>query len=666
MDPGLEKMMLLTSRLQTNSRPPPNEELVTAFREFFLSQSNHRPQDFQIQHAMNTWKYLQSQYPDHTITQVLQEYVLIVALERIKATASQSPVFMQFATAIWEFLSHGGPAGVADKDKAVDGLCLYLDVICQSRATLQGRDLLLEWAPIMGAKHLRRAWKSIIKGFEREGNESELLQSCKTADELFSQSSYRARIWTIVLTHYLNKGNIAKAKELHSWICQKFPEESAIATIQVLRHCIQSGERKWSEEIIAPLKPELGNTLLWEEVLNWSASMGKGVEEINHMMQVLVRRTADTSRPFQPRTTTINKLVEMAGSRNDPYTAERLMSLGKQWQLTPDARSYILQIQYRLQSGDISGAKNAYIALQSQEIQDDEDIPIINKYIQKLCEAHERNSEEIDIACQDLSRRRVCFEADTVKALCKMHLARDELHDLIDLLNMHTFGFSSSERDTISEILVNYCLDSTNGDANVWDIYVVLHKIFEDIPRDVRTRIMEAFFHRGRPDMGVHAFNHMRHHPNSAIRAVEDTYAAAFKGIAANGDVESADLVHNQMKVDPYMEPNTKVLNALMLAQISCDRPKRALEIWKTIGESTEGPSYNSICIALRACEKWPFGVERAREIWALLEEMDVEIDRDIFAAWIGALSSGGHVDEAIEACLNAPQKYGIRVDELM
>jgi hypothetical protein len=93
------------------------------------------------------------------------------------------------------------------------------------------------------------------------------------------------------------------------------------------------------------------------------------------------------------------------------------------------------------------------------------------------------------------------------------------------------------------------------------------------------------------------------------------------------------------MKMDSSIEPSTRLYNALMLAYTACDEAYRALNFWTDITNSIEGPTYNSIEIVFRACEKKPFGDKPAREIWNKMRRMEIEVTPEVFSAYVGALA---------------------------
>ena len=266
----------------------------------------------------------------------------------------------------------------------------------------------------------------------------------------------------------------------------------------------------------------------------------------------------------------------------------------------------------------------------------------------------------------DLADRRARFEPLTVSKLSLLHLNRDEVHDVIDLLNTHSYRFSSTERESIRNAILDYCLDKTTPTPRCWDGYTILRSIFDEMPRPQRTDLMVSFFERERPDMAANVFQSMRTHSRPDTIPTIDTYVAAFLGSAKLRDLESLEVIHNQLKLDFNIDTTTYLYNALIIGYTACGKPRRALDFWEDIVASKEGPTYNSIHIALRACEKAPFGDLKAQDIWAKLKKQNVELDQSLWASYVAALAGNGDNELAITTVEKADQNNEVEVDAFL
>ena len=61
-----------------------------------------------------------------------------------------------------------------------------------------------------------------------------------------------------------------------------------------------------------------------------------------------------------------------------------------------------------------------------------------------------------------------------------------------------------------------------------------------------------------------------------------------------------------------------------------------------------------------------PYGDQFAKPIWQRLKEMDIDIDKVIFTAYIGALARNRLHDEVVEMLGTVEQDYGFTPDLYM
>jgi hypothetical protein len=282
-----------------------------------------------------------------------------------------------------------------------------------------------------------------------------------------------------------------------------------------------------------------------------------------------------------------------------------------------------------------------------------------------MCSTRKYEFDTIMAVVEDLNERRTRFPPETVAALAILHLKRDEYHDVADLLNTHVHHYSIEERAIVRETFANFCLDRNNSIARVWDTYMIFQQIFNEANRETRTSIMQEFLTRNRADMAVHVFNHMREHVSDDVVPTVDTYCIALAGAGKLNDGESLAVLHNALKLDMNIEPSTKLYNALMLGYSGCEKADRALGFWDHIVHN-EGPSYNSLLIVFKVCELAPFAERKTVALWKQLQELDIEMTRDLIAAYLGALGGNFLFDEAREVVESCEEKLGFKPDVVM
>jgi hypothetical protein len=443
----------------------------------------------------------------------------------------------------------------------------------------------------------------------------------------------------------------------------------ASRTHSLLQWCASTGNFNLGQQVVRDIMKSNPPKPLWDAIFVWAAATGKSVDEVGRMIGIM--ETSNKAIPDQsawrlPDVNTINGLVEFAMSKKDPYMAERFIALGRERGIVPDARTCVLQMEYRLSIGDVDGALTAYMNLQATDLSSDEDVPTVNKLLVALCKSKRHDFDTIMNVAGDLADRRARFAPETVATLALLHLNRDETHDVTDLLNTHAYHFSSAERTSIRDAIVEHCLDPATATPRAWDAYAIIREVFDELPRGPRTELMTSFFKRDRPDMAVHVFNHMRAHSREDTIPTVDTYVAAFLGSARQQDLESLEVIHNQLKLDYNIDVTTRLRNALMIAYTACSQPRRALTFWDEIVASREGPTYNSLHIALRACEHAPFGDTKAQEIWTRLRKMNIDLDRDLWASYLGALVGQSDLRQAVSTLEKAVSQKELDVDEFV
>lgn len=679
IDPGFPLMLELKQMLRMGTRPPPPEALAKAFNEFFQARlTTSTPLEaVQIQHAITTFTHLREV---NALAQGfgLEDEVLRVALSALSnsltlyaegqlSNSGLPQSHYQLATLLFEELSQRRQINFEQREPLVplsEDLLPFIRVLSYSGHSLDARGIIeSHWQRTPGSDCT--TWLQVLGGFVREHNGNELFKTVKIMQNY--KIPLDLNLHRSITSYCVKSGDMELTKRWYEQSIDDFHVATGYEDASVLKLCISKNEFTWGDTVFKKLLERNPQTQEeWNVIFQWAAAKGKGVDEIERMMKVMVRRNEGNHKSIRPDIETINGLVKLANSRNDPYTAERYVVLGQSWGFRPNAETYLLQLDYRLKVGDIDGARAVYSRLQDFEIPEDRDVPLINGLIAALCAEKPPPAETIMGLVDHLSERQARFELETVAALARFHLRRGETHDLVDLLHTHTYKYGVDQRAHIRDIFVEFCLDQSNSTALTWNAYSILRQKFAETDVGIRTKLMKEFFQRGRTDMACHVFGHMRQQSTRDERPTIETYIACFEGIAKSSDYASLETIHNMLKLDIEIEPNTGLYNSLMLAYTGCGEPRRALEFWTDIVHSREGPTYESLQIALRACETTPFGDRYAREIWSRLRKHDVQISREIHAAYIGALAGQALFSECTQLVNEAERDLGHKPDALM
>lgn len=704
-EPGIEKMMEYAKRERLRARLPPVEDVVYALQSFhkFKHRSNTAIEDTQAQLVFQSLKYCLKMQRESAAngTSIQRELTgkelsrFAMMLRRIPRQVSQA--HLDLARLLYDELS--GPQ--YSEREAGSGFNAYVFYLTRVGRTQEAKQLLLsEQSGHSGEPGLEegptateeeegiddelvsrldiRSWSQIILGFSKESNEKELLDTLA----ILRQSGVDLDFATThsILRFYIKKQDNEAVR--HWWDqCKRVAGTTGenldngskrfyqIAVHELLTWCLASNDLELGHGAVKDVMSSNPEKQIWDTVLVWGAGTKKSVDEVGRMIDVMEKSNESIPKEEDwrvPDSETINALVRYAISQNDPYMAERFISLGRDRGIQPNAETFVLQMDYRLSVNDVDGALIAYKHLQGQDLSTNSDVPAVNRLIVALCTSQRHDFETIMSVVADLTDRDASFESLTVSTLSVLHLNRDEINDVIDLLNTHSFGFSSAERASIRRNIIDYSLDAKTTTSRAWDAYTILRSIFDEMPREQRTELMLNFFTRDRPDMAVTVFNHMRHHTRADTIPDNETYVTAFLNCAKLDDLESLDVVHNQLKLDYNVSQTTYCRNALIIAYTLCDQPRAGLDFWDEIVASREGPTYNSIHIALRACEKSEFGDLKAQEIWARLRRNKVELDQSMWASYIAALAGNGDNELAISTLEEAEQNGELEVDAFL
>ena len=666
--PGLQKMLDLNSMVKLGARPPPPTELIQSWETFFAVKIRKKEgfNELQAQHVLRTFEHLQKfnceEEGSGLSTEVLRKALVVTKI----LPEGSAEMHVSLANALFREISRRGDRGPGPVTNLVELLSCTghtseaMDYTEQYLALSYDPEAAIAKERFQKAK--TRLWVMLMQGYSRENNETGLLKFAEMvrADGL----GWKLTCDEIMVNFYASQNDIPNTKKWYDNTASKPGQKVSKETMSaILNFCMRNGELDWCKKIFREILDGNPPKPLWDVLFQWAAgALGKGVEDVDRMMEVMIRHNI-SNRDVRPDAETVNGLVKLAMSSQDPYLAERYLTLGRKYGIRPNAQTFILQLNYRVAAGDMAGAQAAYDALQSEEVDNHSDLPAINKYIRALCSSKANYYDRIVSICSDLDEREIRLEPDTVSAICLMYLLRGERDDVLDTLQANTFHYTLPERATIINTFVLYCLDRNNNTSDAWEAYNLLRTVFQETPVEIRTKVMNEFFARKRSDMACHVFGHMRQHDRKEIRPVLETYIDCFRGIAGCQDKESLDMVHNMFKMDSSIEPNTKLYNSLMLAYTECEESDRALDFWQDITNSREGPSYESLELVFKACQEMPFGDRTAKDVWSKMRRMEIEVTRDVFVAYVCALAGQALVEEAQEMVENAEKDLGLKPD---
>ncbi|KAI0394096.1 pentatricopeptide repeat domain-containing protein [Xylariaceae sp. FL0594] len=685
-EPGYETLLTYRAASNDDLRPPPIPDLVKAWREFFAYKTKHQRvvNSTQSLCAQGVLEYLCR--PENVDEAGLSFDDLYQAMQCLERPPRDDPVHhLELSRSLFreirrrELEIEPGLFDAATLDyrlKEFHGQSAYvhsfLVALSQYGCAREAKDI---WVKSLQGPKLpdnefnpRHSLLPVMHGLAKEGHEPELRDLVKEA--VNCGVHYDPSMQAVMTSFFAQRDNFGETKFWWYRPLRRGKHPTAKAYYDVLQFCLRNDKTDWAMEIYQDLIAKIEDGTLADSKVCWDVSyqyayllLGKGIDHIEHMFNVATTRSR-SSRKAQPNITTINGLVKCAVDKDDPYMAERFISLSNKMGFRPDLVTYILQLEYRLRAKDLEGAFTAF-----QEVRNldpsyyDRELPVLNKLIREMCTSTRPDYERILDVTSYLEQRHVTLEPETVVSICMAFLKNDETYEVIDTLSLHTAHYSISEREMVRKSFVEYCLDQNNSTARVWDAYALLRQFFPELEREDRVAIMDAFFDRRRADMACHVFGHMRSHDNPLFRPTVDTYVRCLEGLGRCPDMESLKMVHNMSKMDTNIQFETRLYNALMIGYIACDESSRALDFWKEITTSPEGPSYASLEIAFRAYEKQPYGDEPAKQLWARILKLEIDVPENVFAAYLTALAAHSHLEEAKALLEDSNSIIGKRAD---
>lgn len=673
-------MLELHERLRQGQRTPPPPKLAKAFENFFRWHLNqgYALEDTEIDHVTETYKHLHDSYKE-VRDFGLSDEVLRLAFGKmivVPDDESRHGAHVQLAELLFEELlqrrgkASDGEQAEVPKDVDVTGL---IQILARCGNPRRARSLVMaNWPALKGHTDPYASWLWVIEGFAKERATEEILS---TIDIMQKHGLvFKPRIHQCITSYYAQRHDVELTKKWfeHPIADGEVPTKRTVRS--VLRLCVAQNELQWGDRIFKSMVENSLKTLGdWSIVFQWALAQGKSVEEVERMMKVMVRRNGNKEGGLKPHSKIINGLIRTAMLKNDAYLAERCVALGNRWGVTPDALTYLYQIEYRIKVGDLDGANTAFQFLRQEDMDEPRNQaaipklgPVLNKLVCARCAQPKPYVEAILRLVEDMKSQNASFETETVCALVRVHLQRGASEDLVDLINAHVLLHGLKRRAAVRDVFVDFCLHQFQTTSRLWDNYNLLRHLFPELDVPTRTKFMNEFFERRRSDMASYVFGHMRQQDVGGPRPTAETYAACFEGIGKAEDEESLGLVHNMLKLDSQIDPSTKLYEGLMIAYTGCDNARQSLEFWADIVNSREGPTYRSIEIALRACRVSPFGDEDARCIWERLQKYGVVATKEICVAYLAALAGQNQFDDCVKLFPELEESAGYPADALL
>jgi hypothetical protein len=402
----------------------------------------------------------------------------------------------------------------------------------------------------------------------------------------------------------------------------------------------------------------------WDTVARWTLFRGKPLTAIKH---ILYEENAALGRELQggpealhlvrpaPKddrsaalSATLNRLIDLALRLDNAEAANTIYEeLFPMFSLAPTPETDELRLDLLIRNKQAKVAKELYDDLHFQNYRPPPDMML--RLLQILTECDEPLPVETQSVFFDLLDHSNCppqVLSASFSILLRFLLRIEDFPRLRQALDDRYIERVPNWRNIVSSI----CLEAISDPETIWlesmlPVYhIVQHWAPETITLSHRHSLMHKLLLHGRTDLGMELFHDMRHSDVSQPNA--ETYSILLSGCARTRDAQTLDHVHDALRLDSSIEPDTSMFNSLMFAYNRSRLPGKALEIWEVLSASSRLPDVETATLALDACAGLPRGgLIRAREIWAFMEKNRIEPVPSSYAALLSVFASFGKWD---------------------
>lgn len=653
-----------------NLRPPARKDLMAAWRSLMQSKLRHKVplNSTQALQCRRLLQYLTTPGTSQQNVKLLGTADLAIARQVLLDIdpIERSKEHGDLARAIHDAMSSGEVSGKS-RDEPVQWSYLVRAISRFGDARGAAQELYAKWDNAAYARYITgedQVLDAVLEGLAIEGAEKEMVELLNFA--LKNGIPYTPAMQGTATAFFAARDRIPETKE---WFTKPLAKEHSQLT--TYRAVASFARRNKLQDWALPFFQELGqlrpSKKRWDTLLQSMLLVGIPLEEVQGMMSHMVGKDG----LLQPDIETVNSLLRVAAETVDQDLAKRVVAIAEDMDITPDEYTYLVLLDLHLTSDSVANSAAAFQALQdagsislnaSTSIWE-EYTNLMNKYLVMLSGKQPPDFEFILKLLNTIDEDKIHLMPKTVASLCLRFLENDQNFDVMDILAVHAFRYSEAQREVVQNAFLTFCLDMNTSTSRAWGAYQLLQQFFQDLSFERRTRLLQAFFDRKRPDMATYVFGHMRQHQNRAYQPTLDTYVQCFEGFAKNPDREGTETVHNMFKMDTRVRPNTRLYTALMLAFTACNVPLKALDLWSLVQQSREGPSYTTLEAVFWTLERTSGGDEQAREVWRKIERMELEVPISVYNGYVAAIAAGGNEKEVRGLILNTASHVGTEPD---
>ncbi|KAI1921049.1 hypothetical protein LOZ12_001150 [Ophidiomyces ophidiicola] len=669
---GAKQMMELVNALKQKVQPPPPFILAKAFLAFIKDREETMMvlTQNQVRFLLQTFEHLAASYPYEdskgSVRAVLSLNHLenaMMVLSRVGCESDAAELLNKLSKLIYaQMCLRANTTKPPQQFSGTEALRSYISILGPTGSALEALDILeTHWKSILHVDGIS-PWVDVINGIAKEGRSSEISMIVEKMNEhaIKLDPASHEEILRLLAT----ENSIDALKIFYSIMLPDNLQPTVVSTATAIIAALRNSMVDWANSL-SKLLPEYPTPETRDANLLLAAARGENVSTIDEILKFMVERNPEVEQSMTA--STFNALIEYANIIKRPDLVNDYVELGRRWNIQPDAETYMLQVDSKLQEGDIYGAVALSKDLKRNGLISHADAVILNRILKQLCLSPHADADfDTILSFVDRLVETNCrFEAETLKSLCEVLLYREELGSISNLLRPIINEYNSGDLSKISGAFVKYICDKSVSTESAWEAYELLNMAFPNTPVWIRTDIMTQFFDRGQSKLACLVFGHMRQKESGGLRPTAHTYSLCFQGISRAADAKGLHLVHNMLRLDLEVGLTTKILNGLMLSYATCGMPDQAMDYFRDILHSDEGPSEATLMIFFRACETYYNGVEESRKMVEKLRSMGIQIDGRIYNAYIGALAGHCEIERATELIKSMESSIGVKPTSL-
>ncbi|KAA8898438.1 hypothetical protein FN846DRAFT_209191 [Sphaerosporella brunnea] len=637
--PGFDIFDALVRHLDKKIGPAPSPEAVAYAMAQFVRYCNSQPmRGYQAKRLRRGYEYLRAQ-GTRVGTSTLSS-----ALEVLKGGGEEQ---LKLARLLWKDLLETNGYKLNKKD-----LLRYITTLCASKCVDEAVELSRQHVDVAGGG----PWIQVMSAFTKQGNEEGLLEAVEFLRA--RPEGMAGWLYFYPVDFYCHCDKLKNALTWFERAMEDGKENVPAVYVVILEACLRTGQLEFgsgpAQKIVKDGHEEMKKED-WEVVLRFVAAQGGSMEE---QQRILDRMQSE------PDLKTINNLISAAVTQRNHGAVDHYLAQLAQLGLQPDHSTLELKLRSFIYRNDLTAAWSVY-----EDLKYTQEIPAGYTGLtpQDLLRAMVKDYPNCDLTkaaaiYQDLAELKIRLTPRTLLPLVDAYLQEEAFENVKDLLNKHVGHFSPEERKSVIELLVVHGQRDTTSVEALWNTYMSLIRSFPETSITKREIFMNLFFEQNRPFAAVRILEHMG--MTDDRKPTKYQYTAAFVGIGNARNLQCLEKAYRMLNMDPFVEVDTVLRNALMFAFAHCGLFERAFEVYEQIARSQEGPNHATISQVFDICSRITYGLLRAKKLWAGYRRMGIELTANNVASYVEAISKHGAWDDAWDVVKNMEQDLGFPPDE--